>query len=284
MKSLLILAVFLIAAAQETCHRNMKICPSTNNFDAEFSLIADNILPESEPFFFTTAMDFFQDTMKFSNREIEQVTNNAITFFKETYGVDFSKAPAGKNGSRYLKELDVTLFDFQLNPAIGYSLTFNEWTVNGARQSYCTDTRGGGFLVMFGSDTVLHGMYGGIEGRPIRANERIIYGFYNIPLCPQSPLVIQYQSASPIRIDAVDGFAIINLDLFNRELGHGLAQGVFRVTHLGDRKGVHYVIRNLITFPPHPRQREGSDDTDQTMSCDKDKNMCTENTATLYQT
>ena len=281
MKSLLVLVATLTAAIGASHHKSVQNeCPAMINFEAEFPSIADAILPASEPFFFPTARSFFQDVMKFNKREIEQVTSDAITFFKTTFGVDFSKISVSKNGSRYLEEFDATLFDFQMNPAIGYSVVFNKWTVNGARHSNCVTTRGGGFIVMFGSDAILHGEYGGEEGRPIRANERIIYGFYNIPLCPQSPIVIQFQSATPIRIDTVDGFAIINLDLFNRELGRGLAQGVFRVSPLGDGT-THYVIRNLITFPPHPSRQNRSGSHRE--SCDNDEGTCTATIGTLSQ-
>ena len=268
MKLPILLIVSLAAVLRAaTNYNNMKICPAMNNFDAAFPSIADVVLPESEPFFYRTAWNFFHSVMKFNDIEVSQLTKDAITFFNVTYGIDFSSVPVSKNGSRYLAEFDATLFDFEMNPAIHYSVTINEWAVNGVRQSYCVDTRDGGFVVMFRSDATLHGTYGGEKGIPIRANERIIYGFYNIPLCSQSPLIIQYQSATPIRIEKVDGFAIINLDLFSRELGHGLAQGVFRVTPLGDGN-IHYVIRNLLTFPPHPSWKEGghcTNDKDNTL-------------------
>ena len=42
-------------------------------------------------------------------------------------------------------------------------------------------------------------------------------------------MIIQFQLASPVRIDTVDGFATINCDLSSRELGPGIAQGVYFV-------------------------------------------------------
>lgn len=260
MKPILILVAALSVAAtvQATYYnRNLRICPRMNNFDAEFPSIVDHVLPESEPFFFTTAMNFFRNVMKFSDKEIEQVTNDALTFYKTTFGVDFFNVPADANGTRFSKELNATLFGYELNPVLRYSITFNEWTVNGIRRSYCVDNLDGGFIMIFGSDAILRGTYGGEEGIPIKANERILYGFYNIPICKRSPLIIQYQSGSPVRIDTLDGFATINCDLSSRELGPGLAQGLFRVTPLGDGT-IRYNIRNLFTFPPHPGQRQQS--------------------------
>ena len=255
MKSILIFVAALTVVVQATYYRNnLQVCPQMNNFDAEFPSIVDHVLPESEPFFFNTARNFFRNVMKFNAKEIAQVTNDALNFYKTTFGLDFFGIPADANGTRFSQELNATLISYELNPALRYSITFNQWTVNGIRRSYCVDNRDGGFILIFGSDAVLHGTYGGEKGIPIKANERILYGFYNIPLCKQSPLIIQYQSATPVRIDTVDGFATINCDLSNRELGPGLAQGVFRVTPLGDGN-IRYNIRNLFTFPPHPGQR-----------------------------
>ena len=106
--------------------------------------------------------------------------------------------------------------------------------------------------MIFGSDTVLHGTYGGVAGLPIKANERILYGINYIPLCPQSPPIIHYQSATPTRIDTVDGFATLNFDVYSSELGPGIAQGIFHITPLGDGT-IRYNIRNLYTpFPLTP--------------------------------
>ena len=43
---------------------------------------------------------------------------------------------------------------------------------------------------------------------------------------PQSPLIVHYMSNSPVRTGPVDGFRIINFDLFNSELGTGVARGI----------------------------------------------------------
>ena len=230
MKSVLVVVVVVVVAAvQATYFRNLRVCQPMNNFDAEFPSIIDTVMPESEPFFsIETATNFFRNIMKFNDREMQEVTDDAINFFKTVYGVDFSDTPTGENGVRFSNEFDATFIPFELNPALGYSTTFNEWTVNGARRSFCVDSRNGGFVVIFGSDQTLRGTYGGEAGLPIRANERLLYGFYNIPLCIQSPLVIQFQSASPARIDPVDGFVIINCALSSNELGPGLAQGLVR--------------------------------------------------------
>ena len=54
----------------------------------------------------------------------------------------------------------------------------------------------------------------------------IAYGFYCIEVCSQSPVVIQYQSGTPFRREPIDGFGIINCDIYNRGLGHGHGKGL----------------------------------------------------------
>ena len=84
---------------------DLPICPSMNNFDAEFPSIVDHVLPESEPFFFTTTTNFFRNIMNFNDTEIEQVMNFIIAFFRTNLGVDFSSAPPDANGTQFLASI-----------------------------------------------------------------------------------------------------------------------------------------------------------------------------------
>ena len=109
--------------------------------------------------------------------------------------------------------------------------------------------RDGGFQVTFSGDQLLHGSYGGADGVPIGGNANVIYGFYSIEVCDQSPIVIQFQSATPTRQEAIDGTLNINSDIYNRVLGYGKAQGVFNVirdTNNPDK--FRLVTRNIMTF------------------------------------
>ena len=68
-------------------------------------------------------------------------------------------------------------------------------------------------------------------------------------MCVHSPVVIQYQSAAPVRQEPVDGTLIINCDLYNRVLGDGKAQGLFTITpSLDDPGKFRLVTRNAFTF------------------------------------
>ena len=52
-----------------------------------------------------------------------------------------------------------------------------------------------------------------------------MYGFYHIDVCHQSPVIIQFQSATPFRLEPIDGIYVFDYDLYNRVLGRGRAQG-----------------------------------------------------------
>ena len=89
--------------------------------------------------------------------------------------------------------------------------------------------------------------YGGASGKPARVEELLVYGFYNIDVCQQSPVIIQYQSGSPVRLEPIDGAGFINCDLYSRVLGRGKAHGVFSITPAADNSGQFHFI--AFTFP-----------------------------------
>ena len=227
-------------------------CPPTNQFTGVFPLIADAIAPESVTVFnSTTGLPFLRNIMSFSEKEIARVTQDAIEFFNTRFGLDFSQATLDENGQRILADIGATFTIFEFSPKVNYHLMVNNWATTGNTRSFCFVNRDGGFTVTFDKPLTLNGTYGGEGGRPVVPGDFAMYGFYNIPVCRQSPLIIRFESSSPIRAGPVDGFRIINCNLFNRELGAGIAQGVFRVTSVGNNQ-VHFAIRNLITFPANP--------------------------------
>ena len=114
----------------------------------------------------------------------------------------------------------------------------------------CFENRYGGFIVGFFDQEILH-EHGGEEGIPAVRSEDLVYGFYNIPVCTQEPLVIQYSSASPAHVVPHDRFGIINFDLFHRVWGCGLTQGLLQSIPTEDGR-FHIIVRNVFTFPTNP--------------------------------
>ena len=167
------------------------------------------------------------------------------------YGLDFSSVQPGTLGERELD--DAIFFPFTLSPEVEYTVNFNTWIVDRKRRSRCYENRDGGFTVAFTKDRRLFGSYGKEDGIPVTTNDVVVYGFYSIPLFRNGKsLLMRYSSASPARLETNDGFFIINCDLFNKKLGKGTAQGVGRITPVGDGEMFRVTIRNLFTFPVSP--------------------------------
>jgi hypothetical protein len=224
-------------------------CPTRDWFAAEFVTLADRNI--SGPAVLDDPnLTFFRDIMRFDEREIEQVTEDALLFYKTRFGLDFSQAEPNELGQRIVENAVFAPAIF--SPEIQYTITYNRWIISGNTNNLCFENRDGGYWVSFTGDQLLRGEYGGEEGRPIgEGGPFLLYGFYNIPVCPQEPLVIRYSSNTPARVEPVDGFGVINCDLFHRVWGAGIAQGSYRFTALEDGR-TNVVVRNILTFPPHP--------------------------------
>ena len=74
-------------------------------------------------------------------------------------------------------------------------------------------------------------------------------GFFDIDVCEQSPVIIQYQTGTPFRPEPVDCTSIINFDLYSRVLGNGKVQGISMVRpDPYQPENFRVVIRNTFTF------------------------------------
>lgn len=228
-------------------------CPGPNEwFTAEFVALADVLINVSDSMLVPDVnLHFFREIMHFSEKEIEDVTEEALDFFNTKYGLNFLTSAPDQQGRRFFE--NAIFYAFEFSPAVQYTITFNRWLINGRTKSTCFPNRDGGFGVFFTAEQTLRGTYGGVEGKPIRPGEMVVWGFYNIPVCPQQPLVIQYSSGTPFRSEPIDGFTVINCDLNHRELGTGSARGIAIATPSDDDPNIiHWSIRNLFTFPANP--------------------------------
>ena len=85
---------------------------------------------------------------------------------------------------------------------------------------------------------------------PVDVTGLMVYGFYNIDVCQQSPVIIQFQSATPVRAVPVDGTISTNVDLYNTVLGHGKARVSVSITPDQERPGESRLeLVNVLTFP-----------------------------------
>ena len=218
-------------------------------FDATFVSIVDQVVPAAE---FDDQIDpnfsHFKDVLKFTDEETEEAAQDAITYFDTRFGLDFSSEP-DEMGRRFYQ--NATFFPYQL--PMNHVVTFNRWIVNGNTRTLCFPNIDGGFQVIFNEPQLLRGTYGGTEGRPVNVDDSLLWGFYSIPVCPQSPVVLQFRTNTPDRVEPVDGFTAINCDVFHRSLGNGTGHGVFKVTPLPEKPDmIHVNIRIIFTFPKRP--------------------------------
>ena len=238
---ILVFAAASLAARATTCPDEW--------FSAEFTAIIDQSNDKPLLIYDDPELSFFTDYMLFRDEAIQHTTYDAINFFNESYGLDFSDSAPNEQNERFFQNAKMSPFILPPDKS-KYILTSNRWAWTGSTRSQCYLIRDGGFQVRFSGDQTLRGSYGGTEGKPAGPYDLLLYGFYNIDVCQQSPLIIQYQSGTPFRAEPNDQFLVINCDLYNRVLGHGKAQGVARSVPIPDEPGqFHIIVRSVFTFP-----------------------------------
>ena len=127
----------------------------------------------------------------------------------------------------------------------------NRWLVNGNTKSRCFDAHYGWFGVIFQDNQVLYGTYGGTEGRMIGPTSiyALIWGYFWINTCPQSPLVIQVQYSVPEYTNP-GGVSTVLSTAFHHGLGSGIVYGTLLSNVLPpDQRFVRLRYYNTMIFP-----------------------------------
>jgi len=185
-------------------------------------------------------MFFQKQIMQRSDAEIADQHAKALAFFKQRFGVD----PA---------DGDVTVSSSMFDPRNNY----RAYVIGGEQ------VHSGGFVVRDGGlnarvtkDTYLHGTYGGDDGKWVPAGTSVTFGDYNILRTagasdePAKPLILHYQSDTPIRPANADGVRTFRCELIDPETGqHGIAQGVIASPRDAGSGNIQVSIRNVLTFP-----------------------------------
>lgn len=190
---------------------------------------------------------FFKTYMKFRDSAIQHTTDDAIQFFNKSYGLDFSHITPDEKNVRFFQ--NARMSPFMLKPHIDYIVTDSYWIRTGSTRSSCYFIRFGGFVVNFSAEQTLYGSYGGSEGKLAGIGDSLGYGFHNIDICKQSPLIIQYQSRRPTRTEP-DGSIIFISDIYNQVLGYGTARGIIdRYPDPNEPGKFRSSTHNVLTFP-----------------------------------
>ena len=216
-------------------------------FAAVIASVTDLVVPASSLQFADPEMRFYTEILRFTTEEINQEMENAIQFYATQFGVNFSNVEPNDANQRFLP---TAVFEPTRIP-VNCTLVDNHWIVTGSRRSRCFTMSGGCFRVTFNATTMLHGVYGGEQGLPVNAGELLVYGYFVIfGACAQQPILIQSRSNTPTRILPVEGWFVEDLRLYNRQLGDGRFQGVFKIRPSQDDSTM-LVLENqlVISFP-----------------------------------
>ena len=187
---------------------------------------------------------FYREVLCFTDEEINREREAAIQFYRNTYGLDFVNVEPDEQGQRILGNATFVPVWFPTNN----TYVFNSWLVNGKPRTRCFRAGDGGFQVVFSGTVMLHGEYGGEEGRLGFANESLFYGHvYVYDLCAQQGINFQLESPTPFCREPSDGWLIINLRVRNCMLGEGVLWGLDRVTVV-NATTLRLESRQVITF------------------------------------
>ena len=140
-------------------------CPS-DHYSAVFTATIDQTVDNPQPGHMDDPeLTFFKDYLKFRDSDIQHTIDDAIQFFNNTYGLDFSDPP-NANNERFFQNA-------KMRPVIitpdqfDYIITDSRWIRTGNTYSSCYFIYDGGFQVTFSAEQTLYGSYGGAEGKPV---------------------------------------------------------------------------------------------------------------------
>ena len=220
---------------------------SCTPFEAVMAVVTDLVLPASSLQFADPEMKFYTETLRFTAEETNRVMENAIQHFNTQFGIDFSNVEPNEANQRFL---EFGVFQPNASP-FNDTIIANRWIVNGNRRSKCFPTGSGYFSVVFNTTTMLHGVYGGEEGKQVNPGDIVDYGHFVIfGACPQQPILIQLQSDIPARILPVEGWIVEEYRIYNRQLGRGRAQSVLKTRPSPDDPTMIIVeVQRVLSFP-----------------------------------
>ena len=212
-------------------------------FQATLTLITNVTYPVSSNFL-DPELVYYKEILRFTEQEIDREREAAIRFFKDFYGLDFANVEPNEQGQRIVGNAT-----FQPMMSIfNNTFVFNSWLVNGRGRTRCYRVGDGGFFANFTGTVMLHGEYGGEEGKLGFTYEGVYYGHnYLYDACQLQGIVFQVESLAPIRGVPTDGWFVTTFRVRNRMLGEGVSFGVSRVTGV-DSSTLRFESRQVYTF------------------------------------
>ena len=225
-------------------------CPGNLNSEAQIIFHSDRMFsPEAlQAARVDTNLTFFRQVLGFDDAEIEQVTQNALQFFNERFGLDFSQSEPNELGIRSFQN---AIFQPSRQPS-GTFATFNRWLLTGSTRSRCLIVSIGGYYVNFIGEQTLRGTYGGEEGVQVTSGRIVSYDYLSFSLSRREPFVIQRRTTIPNESLQFEGVYVLFFEVSHPTLGRGSLQGFFQTEH-GTENGTTILRRSVsavATFPP----------------------------------
>ena len=232
----LVLTVSSLVASSQACpagHYSAVIVGSVDQINENPSIYSED-----------PSLLFFRKGLNLQEDEINHVFDDAMNFFNYTFGLDFTNSPPNEENIRYLE--NAKMYPFIVHDNINFIATANNWIRNGNTRSRCYRIYDGGIIVRFLNYTTLHGQYGGDEGKPAGPFNLLLYAFYSIDACEQSPVLIHYRCPTPLRQEPIDLTNVGICYAYNRALGRGRVRGTNIITPVQGK--YHIDFQTTMTF------------------------------------
>ena len=223
-------------------------CPANLNPKAQIVLVSARMVPLDVlgASAVDTNLTFFREVLGYDDDEIQQETENALQFFNERFGLDFSLSPPNELGLHFFQNAILQ----PIRRSGGVSATFNRWLLTGNIRSRCFNTVRGGYFVNFTGEQLLKGTYGGEEGIKVTSSRSLQYDHLSISTTHQNPVVIQRRTPIPNESSRI-GLFVLFYELSHLTLGQGSQQGFFQTELINGTDILHLSGSSVLTFPPN---------------------------------
>ncbi|MGD9712283.1 MAG: hypothetical protein AB7V46_09485 [Thermomicrobiales bacterium] len=238
------LFALMISAALPSTAR-AESTPALADFDKTLVFMMNGVYDPNDTSAMPSGDTFVREIMDRTEEEVAAELGRAEEFFRDRFGLDFTGVEA-VDGIKTIEGATLDTRGFMVDPRRDYrayiisdeDVPAEGWVV-----------RDGGWMVTIQEEgATLYGEWGGEEGTAVPGGSFLVYGDYNIDTGGE-PIIIHYQSGSPILPMGIDGIMAFSCDLFHEEWGSGRANGtVLAPEELADGT-VKESTRNVLTFP-----------------------------------
>ena len=240
--------IFSLVFAMSSIAVVSQSCPS-DYFSAVFTATIDQTVDDPGRLYVDDPeLTFFKTYMNLRDAAIQHTIDDAIKFFNTTFGLDFSNSPPNHKNEYFVD--NARMSPCILSPHINFIFSDNLWLRTGSTRSSCYHAHNGGMQVNFLADQILHGSYGGTEGKTVGPSDVVYTAIDIIYVCQQSPIIIQGQSPIPYHQDKVNaGIFPFYEEHYSQVLGHGFSHGVFQFYPDPKESGrFRVILRAVYTF------------------------------------